>query len=156
MKCFVYGVYILDVIQSTVITEIEFRIFVTYFGDVQVFNRIETAWLIPILTAIGEPSRTEHERVTSNIPPSHILRSGILCASDQIFGTIEEICRSHYCCKFSKEVYFISELIGVKNVARYTALFHSTWRWDNRWGSCEAEKILHRALAHQADGLPID
>jgi hypothetical protein len=114
MKCLVYGIYILDVVQSALITDIEFRIFVTNFGNVQVFNRIETAWLIPILTAIGEPSRTEHERVTSNIPPSHILRSGILRASDQNFGTIEENCRGHYCCKFSNEVYFISKLIGVK------------------------------------------
>jgi hypothetical protein len=61
----------------------------------------------PILTAIGELSRTEHERLTSNIPPRYILCPGILCASDQNFGTIEESRGSNYCCKFSKEVYYI-------------------------------------------------
>jgi len=30
----------------------------TNLGDLQVFNQIETAWLIPILTAIGKLSRT--------------------------------------------------------------------------------------------------
>ena len=104
MKCLVYGINILEVVQSTLITELEFRKLATGFGDVQVFNRIETAWLIPTLTAIGELFRTEDERLRSNIPPRYILCPGILCASDQNVGAIEETCGSNYCCKFSKEV----------------------------------------------------
>jgi len=107
MKCLVYGIYILEVVQSAVIIEIGFRTFVTSLGDVQVFNRVETAWLIPTLTAIGELSRTEQEWLTSNIPPRYILCPGILCASDQSFGEIEESRGSNYCCKSSKVVYYI-------------------------------------------------
>ena len=58
MKCLVYGIYILEVVQSVIITQTGFRTFVASPEDVQVFNRIETAWLIPTLTAIGELSRT--------------------------------------------------------------------------------------------------
>jgi len=107
MKCLVYGINILEVVQSALITELGFRKLVTGFGDVQVFNRIETAWLIPTLTAIGDLSRTEHEWLRSNIPPRYILCPGILCASDQNVGTIEESCGSNSYCKFSKEVSYI-------------------------------------------------
>jgi len=91
MKCLVYGIYILEVVQSALLTEMGFWTFVTMnLGDVQVFNRVDTAWLsVPTLTAIGELSRTEHERLASNIPPRYILCLGILCASDQNFGTIK-------------------------------------------------------------------
>jgi len=108
MKCLVYGIYVLEVVQSALITQIGFRNIVTSLGrDVQAFNRLEALWLIPTLSAIGELSRTEYERLTSNIPPSNILCPGILCASDQNFGRIEENRNGHYCCKFLKEVYCI-------------------------------------------------
>ena len=96
--------YTLDVVQTVVITELGFRIFVTSLGNAQVFNRVETACLIPIFTAIGELSRAEHERLVSNILPRHILCPGILCTSDPHFGTIEESGGSNYYCKFLKEV----------------------------------------------------
>ena len=105
MKCLVYGIYTLEVVQSALITEIGFRTFVTSLGDEQVFNRVETAWLsIPTLTAIGklELSRTEHESLTFNIPPRYIFYPGILCTSDPHFGGIEKSRRSNYCCEFSK------------------------------------------------------
>ena len=102
MKCLVYGIYILEVVQSALTTEIRFWHFITVLGDVQVFNRIEMAWLVPTFTAIGDLSRTEHERLTSNIPPRYILCPGIICASDQNIGTIEESRGSNYCCKSSK------------------------------------------------------
>ena len=59
MKCLVYGIYILEVVQSALFTEMGFRTFVTInVGDVQVFNRVDMAWLnVPALTAIGELSR---------------------------------------------------------------------------------------------------
>lgn len=61
MKCLVYGIYFFEFVQSVLITETGFRTFVTSFGDVQVFNRIETVWLsVPILTAIGEFSFIGH------------------------------------------------------------------------------------------------
>jgi hypothetical protein len=109
MKCLVYGIYILEVVQSALVTEMGFRTFVTMnLGDVQIFNRIDTVWLsVPILTAIGELSRTEHERLTPNILPRYILRSGILCASDQIFGTIEKSGGSNHYCKFLKRGLYI-------------------------------------------------
>jgi hypothetical protein len=106
MKCLVYGIYILEVVQSALATKIGFRKYVTGLGDVQVLNRVEMTWLVPILTAIGELSRTEYERVSSNVP-RYILCPWILCASDQNFGTIEESGGSNYCCKFSKEVHNI-------------------------------------------------
>jgi hypothetical protein len=115
MKCLVYGIYILEVVQTTLITELGFRTFVTCLGDLQVFSQIETVWsTVPILTAMCELSRTKHERLTSNILPRYIRCPGILCASDQKFGTIEESCRSDYCCKFSKVLYYISDLNTVK------------------------------------------
>ncbi|KIM49808.1 hypothetical protein M413DRAFT_21946 [Hebeloma cylindrosporum] len=53
MKCLVYGIYFVELVQSVLIVETGFRTFVTSFGDVQVFDRIETVWLsVPILTAI--------------------------------------------------------------------------------------------------------
>src|SRR5258708_1901514 len=107
MKYLVYGIYILEVVRLAITTEHGFRTFVTSLGDVQAFDRIEMAWLNPTLTAIGELSRIEHERLTSNIPPRYILRPGILCASDPHFGRIEESRGSNYCCKFLKAVYCI-------------------------------------------------
>jgi hypothetical protein len=105
MKYLVYGVYVIEVVQSALITETGFRTFVTGLGDVQVFGQAETGWLsVPILTAISELSRTEHEGLTSNIPLRYILCPGILCVSDQNFGTIEENRGGNYCCKLSKEV----------------------------------------------------
>ena len=104
MKCLVYGVYILDAIQTALVAEIGFQIFITNFGDVPVFDRVlDMAWLVPTLTALGKLSCTEHEQLTSNIPPRSILCAGILCASDPHFGTIKESGGSNYCCKFSKE-----------------------------------------------------
>ena len=62
MKCLVYGIYILEVVQSALFTEMGFRTFITInVGDVQVFNQVDMAWLnVPTLTAIGELSFTEH------------------------------------------------------------------------------------------------
>ena len=105
MKYLVYGVYILEVVQSALITETGFRTYVTNLGDVQVFGQAETGWLsVPILTAIGGLSRTEHEGLTFNIPLRYIHCPGILCVSDQNFGTIEENRGDNYCCKLSKKV----------------------------------------------------
>jgi len=63
MKCLVYGIYILEVVQSVLFTEMGFRTFITNnVGDVQVFNQVETAWLnVPILTAIGELPPESHK-----------------------------------------------------------------------------------------------
>jgi hypothetical protein len=107
MKCLVYGIYTLEVVRSAIITEHGFRTYVTSLGDVQIINRVETGWLNPTLTAIGERSRTEYEWVSSNVPPRYILCPGILCTSDQSFGTVQESCGSNCRCKFSKEVYYI-------------------------------------------------
>ncbi|KIM39182.1 hypothetical protein M413DRAFT_55882, partial [Hebeloma cylindrosporum] len=53
MKCLVYGVYILELIQSVFIVEDGFRIFVASFGDIVAIDRVGTTWLsVPILTAI--------------------------------------------------------------------------------------------------------
>jgi hypothetical protein len=55
MKCLVYGVYILELIQSVLSICNGFQKFVVGFGDVEAIDRVEMAWLsIPILTAIGE------------------------------------------------------------------------------------------------------
>jgi hypothetical protein len=53
----VYGIYVLELVQSVLLIEAGFRTFVIGFGDVEVFNQVKTEWLsIPILTAIGEHS----------------------------------------------------------------------------------------------------
>ena len=57
MKCVVYGIYILELIQSILSIYSGFQKFVTGFGDDEVIDQIEMEWLsIPILTAIGELS----------------------------------------------------------------------------------------------------
>ena len=57
MKCLVYGICILELIQSVLLIEYGFRIFVTSFGDLEAIDQVGTAWLsVPILTAIGELS----------------------------------------------------------------------------------------------------
>jgi len=107
MKCLVYGIYILEVVPSALITQFVFWTLVTRLGDVQVFNRIETWVSVPILNTIGELSHTEHEWLMSNTPPRYILCSRILCASDPHFGMIEESGRCNFWCKWLKEVYCI-------------------------------------------------
>ena len=65
IKCLVYGIYILEFIQSVLIIENSFRMFVTSFGDVEAVDQVKTAWLsVPILTAIGELSCARHGRLT--------------------------------------------------------------------------------------------
>jgi len=55
MKCLVYGIYLIELVQSILVIETGFWTFVTSFGNVEVFDRIETLWLsVPILTAIGK------------------------------------------------------------------------------------------------------
>jgi len=99
----VCGTYILEVVQSAVITKNGFWTFVTSLGDVQVFNRPDMTRLsVPTLTAIGGLFRTEHEGLISNIQPSYLLCPGILCASDPHVGTIEEARRSDNYCESSK------------------------------------------------------
>jgi hypothetical protein len=63
MRCLVYGIYILEVVHSALLTEIGFRIFVTSLGDVRVLNQVETTWLTATLTAIGELSCKEPEQL---------------------------------------------------------------------------------------------
>jgi len=59
MKYLVYGIYVLEILQSVLLVQSTFRIFVTNFQDVGVFDRVGSSWLsIPILTAIGNFSCT--------------------------------------------------------------------------------------------------
>ena len=54
-KGLVYGIYLLEVIQSVLMVEMAFRNFVTRLGDVEVFDQVETMWSsVPIFTAIGK------------------------------------------------------------------------------------------------------
>ena len=62
LKCLVYGVYCLEFVQSVLVVDALFRIFVTRFGDVHALDQVETLWLsIPIITAISELSCIENE-----------------------------------------------------------------------------------------------
>jgi hypothetical protein len=57
MKCVVYGIYILELIQSVLSIYTGFQKYVTGFGDVEVIDRVGTGWLSsPILISIGELS----------------------------------------------------------------------------------------------------
>ena len=64
IKCLVYGIYILEFIQSVLIVEKGFWIFVTSFGDIEAIDLVGTTWLsVPILTAIGKLSCARHGRL---------------------------------------------------------------------------------------------
>ena len=57
MKCVVYGIYILELIQSALSIYNGFQKYVTGFGDVEAIDRVDTGWLsTPILVLIGELS----------------------------------------------------------------------------------------------------
>jgi hypothetical protein len=57
MKCLVSGVYFLEFAQSALITRVEWRVFVTGFGNVETVDQVDIIWLAtPIFTAIGELS----------------------------------------------------------------------------------------------------
>jgi len=61
LKCLVYGLYTFEFVQCVLIVEAAFHTFVTSFGDVDVFNRVNTEWLsVPIFTALGKLYRTWH------------------------------------------------------------------------------------------------
>jgi len=65
MKCLVYGIYILESIQSVLAFLSSFRKFVLGFGDVEAIDKVGTAWLsVPIFTAIGEFSCKGHYLLT--------------------------------------------------------------------------------------------
>ena len=65
IKCLVYGIYILESIQSALIIKDGFWKLVTNFGDVEAMDQLRMAWLsVPILTAIGELSCLKHGRLT--------------------------------------------------------------------------------------------
>ena len=143
MKCLVYGIYLLEFVQSILIIEAGFRTFVNGFGDLEVLDQIKTQWLsIPVLTAIGEPLSSTQCSWRSNIQPRYIFCPGILCVPNQYFGAIEDSCRSNYCCKSSKEMCWTQDLNAVKNVAWGIAFLHPTWGWDSCWSSRGTEEIL--------------
>jgi hypothetical protein len=65
IKCVVYGIYILEFIQSALVIEYGFRVYVTGFEDVNAIDQVGTTWLsVPILTAIGELSYVGHRQLT--------------------------------------------------------------------------------------------
>ena len=109
MKCLVYGIYILEFAQSVLIAESVFQnyeLFLTGFGGSQALQKHGTTWFsFPILTAIGELSCVGHGGRHSNILARYSRRPGVLRASDQCVGTIEDNRRGNYCCKLSKVFY---------------------------------------------------
>ena len=57
MKCVVYGIYILELIQSILSIYFGIQIFVAGFGDIEAINKVGVGWLsIAIFTVIGELS----------------------------------------------------------------------------------------------------
>ncbi|KIM49811.1 hypothetical protein M413DRAFT_21948 [Hebeloma cylindrosporum] len=54
MRCLVYGVYFLQLVQSVLVIKTGYWIFVTSFGDVAVFDRIDMLWLsVPVISSIS-------------------------------------------------------------------------------------------------------
>ncbi|CAA7260959.1 unnamed protein product [Cyclocybe aegerita] len=53
-KALVYGIYILETVQTGLIFQTAFRKYVTSFGDFQSLDQVGTLWLtVPMLTAVG-------------------------------------------------------------------------------------------------------
>ena len=53
-KCFVYSVFILEVMQTIIITHTAFRVFGEGYGNFAILDGIELGWFsVPILTGIG-------------------------------------------------------------------------------------------------------
>jgi len=105
MKCLVYGIFFLQFIQSILMIKTGFWIFVTSFGEVGVFDRIDTLWLsVPVLSAISTFCSIS-ACWYSNLPQRYISHPRILCPSDQYFGAFKENRGSNCRCKLSKEFY---------------------------------------------------
>ena len=56
MKCLVYGICILEFIQSVLSIRTGFQKYVSGFGDVEAIDRVETGWLSTPIISIGELS----------------------------------------------------------------------------------------------------
>jgi len=140
LKCLVYGVYIFEFVQCVLIVEAAFQTFVTGFGDVEVCK-----------DGVVECSNLHRNRYgylaqlmygwRFNILPRNIFCPGILCTSDQRFGTIKKSRDSNYCCESSKEFYHLPTIM----LHHATALVHSAFWWDSRWDLHQAEEILQLA-----------
>ena len=66
LKCLVYGIYILEFVQSVLVIQAGFYTFVTGFGDIEALFGIYTLWFsVPIFTAIGELSCNGYTRLAS-------------------------------------------------------------------------------------------
>ena len=54
-KFLVYSVFILEVMQTIIITESAFHVFAKGYGDFSYYNGVELAWFsVPIITGIGK------------------------------------------------------------------------------------------------------
>ena len=79
MKCLVYGIYFLQLVQFILIIKTGFWIFVANSGVVAVFDRIENLWLsVPIFSTISEFS---HRRpLTFQYPTKvHVSSMDFMC-----------------------------------------------------------------------------
>ena len=64
LKGLVYGLYILEFVQSVLIIDNAFPVYVTGFGVFEGSDKVGTGWLsIPIFTAIGELSCIERKHL---------------------------------------------------------------------------------------------
>ena len=54
-KLFVYSVFVLEVVQTVIITQSAFHVFGEGYGNFAYFNGVELAWFsVPIITGIGK------------------------------------------------------------------------------------------------------
>ena len=54
MKILVYGVYAVELLQTTLLTKVVSKQFATYFGNFAVLDEIGFLWfIVPILSSIG-------------------------------------------------------------------------------------------------------
>ncbi|KIM49792.1 hypothetical protein M413DRAFT_59942, partial [Hebeloma cylindrosporum] len=122
IKCLVYAIYLLEFIQSVLVIEHGFQIFVTGFGDIGAIDQVGSTWSVPILTAIA----------TSIVQVFYAHRISVLARSKKLPGVIIAVSGRNICT--------LSQ-IHSKNVASCTALLHSTlWR-DSGWGQSAAAEI---------------
>ena len=95
-KCFVYGIYILDAVQTFIVTSDVFLIYAKYYGETDQLNAMHNEWIaVPIFSGIGTSSFASKSRprlnpitVSSSVQIYYAYRIGYLSGSTLLMAVI--------------------------------------------------------------------